>query len=95
MNWTIIEDESTYQKALNRLEKIFDSKRGDKHFKEAELLVMLIENTKPKMNLLFQILTQLKSSNLKWSKTTYAIKIWLKYWAAKVKPLNCSIEKED
>lgn len=43
MNWTIIEDESTYQKALNRLEKIFDSKRGDKHFKEAELLVMLIE----------------------------------------------------
>jgi len=40
MNWTIIEDELTYQKALNRLEKIFDSKREDKHFKEAELLVM-------------------------------------------------------
>lgn len=44
MNWTIIKTESEYEKALKRLEKIFDSKPGDKHFNEAELLVMLIEN---------------------------------------------------
>ena len=44
MNWTVIKTESEYQLALSRLEKIFDSKPGDSTFKEAELLVMLIEN---------------------------------------------------
>ncbi|MEP7267554.1 MAG: transcriptional regulator [Saprospiraceae bacterium] len=32
-----------YQKALEQLEKVFDSKKGDKDFSEAELLVLLIE----------------------------------------------------
>ena len=43
MNWTIINTEKEYEKGLKRLEKIFDSKPGDTTFKEAELLVMLIE----------------------------------------------------
>ncbi len=41
MNWTIISNEKEYEKALNRLEKIFDSRPMDKTFKEAELLSML------------------------------------------------------
>lgn len=44
MNWTIISNEKEYERALNRLEKIFDSTPKDKTFKEAELLAMLIEN---------------------------------------------------
>ena len=44
MNWTIISNNQEYEKALARLEKIFDSTPKDKTFKEAELLVMLIEN---------------------------------------------------
>ena len=43
MTWTILKTESEYFKALNRLEKIFDAKPHEKTFKEAELLVMLIE----------------------------------------------------
>ena len=43
MNWTVIKTEEEYQKALRRLDKIFDSKLGDSTFKEAELLVMLID----------------------------------------------------
>ena len=43
MTWTILKTESEYHKALNRLEKIFDAKPHEKVFKEAELLVMLIE----------------------------------------------------
>jgi HTH-type transcriptional regulator/antitoxin HigA len=43
MTWTVLKTESEYLKALRRLEKIFDSKPHDKTFKEAELLVMLIE----------------------------------------------------
>lgn len=44
MNWTIISDEKEYEKALKRLEEIFDSTPKDKTFKEAELLSMLIES---------------------------------------------------
>ncbi len=44
MNWTIIKTEKEHELALSRLEDIFDSKQDSKDFKEAELLVMLIEN---------------------------------------------------
>jgi HTH-type transcriptional regulator/antitoxin HigA len=44
MNWTILSNENEYNKALNRLEDIFDSTSKDSTFKEAELLTMLIEN---------------------------------------------------
>jgi len=44
MNWTIITTEQEYQRALERLEEIFDSTSRDATFKEAELLTMLIEN---------------------------------------------------
>ncbi len=43
MNWTILKNENDYERALIRLEEIFDSKRGDPTFDEAELLVLLIE----------------------------------------------------
>ncbi len=43
MNWTIIKNEKDYKRALNRLDEIFDSKKGDSTFDEAELLVLLIE----------------------------------------------------
>ncbi len=43
MNWKIIRTEEEYQTALDRLNEIFDNKKGDFHFDEAELLVMLIE----------------------------------------------------
>jgi HTH-type transcriptional regulator / antitoxin HigA len=42
MAWKIIRTEEAYQAALSRLEEIFDCKKGDSHFDEAELLVMLI-----------------------------------------------------
>ncbi len=44
MNWTLLKTEAEYKQALNRLDEIFDTKPGDENFKEAELLVMLIEN---------------------------------------------------
>ena len=44
MNWTISSTEKEYEKALDRLEVIFDSRPNDSTFKEAELLAMLIEN---------------------------------------------------
>ena len=53
MNWTIIKDEKHYLKALDRLEEIFDSKKGDSTFDEAELLVMLIENYETETELVF------------------------------------------
>ena len=43
MNWDIIKNEEVYLKAMERLEEIFDSKKGDPTFDEAELLVVLIE----------------------------------------------------
>ena len=42
MAWKIISNEEAYQAALSRLEEVFDCKKGDEHFDEAELLVMLI-----------------------------------------------------
>ena len=39
-----LKNKKHYLKALDRLEEIFDSKKGDSTFDEAELLVMLIEN---------------------------------------------------
>ena len=43
MSWTILNNKEDYQKAIERLEDIFNSKKGDSTFNEAELLVMLIE----------------------------------------------------
>ena len=43
MNWRVIKSEKEYHLALKRLEEIFDVSTGDPRFKEAELLVMLIE----------------------------------------------------
>jgi HTH-type transcriptional regulator / antitoxin HigA len=43
MMWKIIKTEAKYHKALNRLDEIFDCKKGDPNFDEAELLVLLIE----------------------------------------------------
>jgi HTH-type transcriptional regulator / antitoxin HigA len=42
LNWKIIRTEEAYQSALSRREEIFDCKKGDDHFDEAELLVKLI-----------------------------------------------------
>ena len=42
MAWKIISNEEAYQAALSILEEVFDCKKGDEHFEEAELLVMLI-----------------------------------------------------
>ena len=39
----VIETESEYEKALKRLEKVFDAKANSPEKKEAELLVLLIE----------------------------------------------------
>ena len=43
MHWSIIDTEKQYQLALNRLEEIFDCQKGDPDFKEAQLIVMLVE----------------------------------------------------
>lgn len=43
MSWNIIKTEAQYKMALNRLDEIFDCKKGDPEFDEAELLVLLIE----------------------------------------------------
>ncbi len=43
MSWTIIKSEKEYQKALSRLEEIFDATPKDTTFGEAELLTLLIE----------------------------------------------------
>jgi len=53
MNWSIISNELEHKRALERLEVIFDSKPGDKTYKEAELLVMLIENYETETELIF------------------------------------------
>ena len=43
MNWTIIKTEKEYKAALDRLEQVFDSNPESPAYKEAELLVVLIE----------------------------------------------------
>ena len=43
MNWKVIKNEKEYQKALKRLEIIFDAKKGSKHDDELELLSLLID----------------------------------------------------
>lgn len=42
MNWTIIKDEKQYNKALKRLDSIFDATNDSKHSDEFDLLTMLI-----------------------------------------------------
>jgi hypothetical protein len=42
MAWKIIRTEEAYQTDLSRLEEIFDCKKGDDHFDEAKLLVLII-----------------------------------------------------
>lgn len=42
MAWKIIRTEEAYQTDLSRLEEIFDCKKGDVHFDEAKLLVLII-----------------------------------------------------
>lgn len=44
MDWKVIKTEKDYQKALKRLETIFDSKKGSKNGDELELLSLLIDN---------------------------------------------------
>jgi HTH-type transcriptional regulator/antitoxin HigA len=42
--WKVIKTEKNYQKALSRLELIFDAKKGSKEGDELELLSLLIDN---------------------------------------------------
>ena len=44
MNWKVIKTEKDYQKALKRLETIFDATRNSKDVDELELLTLLIDN---------------------------------------------------
>lgn len=44
MEWKVIKTEKDYQKALNRLELIFDAKKGSEEGDELELLSLLIDN---------------------------------------------------
>lgn len=43
MKLKLIKTEEEYQKALNRLDKIFHAKKGSKEHEELEILVMLIQ----------------------------------------------------
>jgi len=53
MNWTILKNKKGYLKAMERLEEIFDSKKGEPTFDEAELLVVLIEKYETETETLF------------------------------------------
>ena len=44
MEWKVIKSEKDYQKAMKRLEQIFDATRNSKHGDELELLSLLIDN---------------------------------------------------
>ena len=43
MNWTVLKTEADYEKALERLENIFDAQSGTPESDEAELLTLLVE----------------------------------------------------
>ena len=43
MEWKVIKTEKDYQKAIKRLESIFDAKKGSKEGDELELLTLLID----------------------------------------------------
>lgn len=53
MNWKIIKTKKDYNIALKRLEIIFDSKKSDPTFDEAELLILLIEKYETETELTF------------------------------------------
>ena len=44
MQWKVLKTEKDYQKALQRLELIFEAKRNSKEGDELELLTLLIDN---------------------------------------------------
>ena len=44
MEWKVIKTERDYQKAMKRLESIFEAKKGSKDGDELELLSLLIDN---------------------------------------------------
>ncbi len=44
MKWKVIKTEKEYHAAINRLEEIFDAKKGSKNGDELELLALLIDN---------------------------------------------------
>lgn len=44
MEWKVIKTEKDYQKALKRLEIIFEAKKGSKDGDELDLLTLLIDN---------------------------------------------------
>jgi HTH-type transcriptional regulator / antitoxin HigA len=44
MEWKVIKTEKDYQKALKRLESIFDAQKGSKEGDELDLLTLLIDN---------------------------------------------------
>jgi HTH-type transcriptional regulator/antitoxin HigA len=48
MKWKVIKTEKDYQKALKRLEVVFDAKKGSKEGDELELLSLLIDNYEQK-----------------------------------------------
>ena len=44
MEWKVIKTEKDYQKAIKRLDSIFDAKKGSKEGDELDLLSLLIDN---------------------------------------------------
>ena len=48
MAWKVIKTEKDYQKAMKRLETIFEAKKGSKDGDELELLSLLIDNFEKK-----------------------------------------------
>ena len=44
MEWKVIKTERDYQKAMKRLESIFEAKKGSKDGDELELLSLLVDN---------------------------------------------------
>ena len=82
MAWKIISNEEAFQAALSRLEEVFDCKKGDEHFDEAELLVMLIHKYEQENEPAFINPDPIEG-----------LKIWLKLKAAKARFLKYWIKK--